>query len=245
MEIRQSPLESARFGRPVERLTVPAGERPGFSRVREALLESAADVVVLRYPAEYVDWFAMLSLPGRIPLFAGSLTYWNLAAGRGRGPQAEEGLWTAELDDPAAVSALVAEIFAEYGNHYAANPLFDDSRALAGYQEWAGASAAGGRCLALWGRGPGGEPEVLGLATVDDGPGTEILLAGVVPAARGRGRYAHLLRAVEERALGRGSAEVVISTQEHNTRVQRAWARYGFRPSHAVLTVHLVRSGLL
>nr|BFE86349.1 hypothetical protein GCM10020093_089500 [Planobispora longispora] len=80
---------------------------------------------------------------------------------------------------------------------------------------------------------------------MDDGDRTEILLAGVVPAAQGRGLYTHLLGAVEERALGRGSAEVVISTQEHNTRVQRAWTRYGFQPSHAVVTVHAVRNRLM
>lgn len=87
---------------------------------------------------------------------------------------------------------------------------------------------------------------MLGLATLEeDGPRTEILLAGVVSGSQGRGLYAHLLRAVEDRALARGAAEVVISTQGHNTRVQRAWARYGFEPVQTFLTVHLVRSRLL
>ncbi|MFC4057830.1 GNAT family N-acetyltransferase [Planomonospora corallina] len=251
-----SPLESARFGCSVARLTVPAGHG-SLAPVREALLASDADVVVLRYPAENVGWFAHLASDGRVPLFAGSLVYWSLPAGRGRRPAPAGGLRTAALEEPETVSALVAGIFAEYGNHYAANPLFDGAAALSGYREWAAGAAEQGRCLALWAEGGaesgaaagaagGGRGEVLGLATVaDDGPRTEILLAGMVPAARGRGLYAHLLRAVEDRALGRGAAEVVISTQEHNTRVQRAWARYGFRPSHAVLTVHMVRSGLL
>ncbi|GAA3151625.1 hypothetical protein GCM10010466_48380 [Planomonospora alba] len=261
-----SPLESARFGCSVARLTVPPGYG-SLAPVREALRASDADVVVLRYPAENVGWFAhLLSDDGRVPLFAGSLVYWSLPAGLGRRPAPQAGLRTAALEDRETASALVAGIFAEYGNHYAANPLFDGAAALAGYRQWAAGSAEQGRCLALWADGAcgadravgatpadaaagtagGGRGEILGLATVaDDGPRTEILLAGMVPAARGRGLYAHLLRAVEDRALGRGAAEVVISTQEHNTRVQRAWARYGFRPSHAVLTVHMVRSGLL
>jgi ribosomal protein S18 acetylase RimI-like enzyme len=244
---RHSPLESARFGCSVERLTVPPGRGRSVAPVREALLASAADVVVLRYPAEHVGWFAELVPGDRTPLFAGSLAYWRLAAGRGRRPEPCGDLRAGPLEDGATASALVAEIFTEYGNHYAANPLFDGAAALAGYREWAGGSAEAGACLALWGPETGREGSaVLGLATVDDADAhTEILLAGMVPAARGRGLYAHLLRAVEDRALERGAAEVVISTQEHNTRVQRAWARYGFQPSHAVLTVHMVRNELL
>ena len=67
----------------------------------------------------------------------------------------------------------------------------------------------------------------------------------MISAAQGRGIYAHLLAEVERRAAERGAAEVVISTQGHNVRVQRVWARYGFEPVHAMLTVHLVRPELL
>ncbi|GAA3798914.1 hypothetical protein GCM10022226_17880 [Sphaerisporangium flaviroseum] len=243
----RSPLESARFGRSVDRLTVPADVSCPFSAVGDAILASRADVIVCRYPAEHVDWFAKLATLGRTAVLADSLVYWRLPAGRGRRPEPAPGLRAAELTDPVVVDALVAGIFQAYGCHYLANPLFDRDGALAGYQEWARGSAAGGRCLALW-DGHAGEEKgpVLALATLEDDPSrTEILLAGVVPQAQGHGLYAHLLRAVEDRALARGAAEVVISTQGHNTRVQRAWSRYGFEPVRTVLTVHLVRSGLL
>ncbi|NUW36452.1 GNAT family N-acetyltransferase [Nonomuraea sp. SMC257] len=242
-----SPLESARFGRPVERLTVGAGseEEPAtedtVDGVREAVLGSAADVIVLRYPAERVGWFAGLTGLGRTAIFADCLVYWSLRAGRGRPPAPSPGLRTGPLRDPAAVAALVADIFAAYGNHYLADPLLDPAAALAGYQEWAARSAAEGSCVAL-----DDGARTLGIATLEDGgPRTEILLAGVVSAARGRGLYAHLLKAVEDQALARGGSEVVISTQSHNTRVQRAWARYGFVPVQAHVTVHLVRPELL
>ncbi|MEU8385806.1 GNAT family N-acetyltransferase [Streptosporangium sp. NPDC048865] len=243
----ESPLESARFGCSVERLTVPAGSGAPFSAVREVLLGSVADVVVLRYPAEHVGWFAELTALGRTAVFADSLVYWRLRAGEGRGPAPSPDLRTSGTVGPAEVRALVGDIFGAYGNHYLANPLFDAGEALAGYQEWALRSSAEGECLALEDRGAGAEgPRLLGLATLEeDGPRTEILLAGVVAGAQGRGLYAHLLRAVEDRALARGAAEVVISTQGHNTRVQRAWARYGFEPVQTLLTVHLVRSRLL
>ncbi|MEV7006440.1 GNAT family N-acetyltransferase [Streptosporangium sp. NPDC051022] len=237
-----SPLESARFGRSVERLTVSAAAGSLLPAVREAVLGSAADVIVLRYPAEHVGWFAELTSLGRTALFADSLVYWRLRAGRGRAPEPSRSLRAAGPPGPEAVRELVSAIFAAYGNHYRANPLFAAADVLAGYQEWATASAAGGGCLAL--RDQDTE-EVLGLATLEEEAArTEILLAGVVPEARGRGVYAHLLKAVEDRALTRGAAEVVISTQGHNTRVQRAWARYGFEPAQTMLTVHLLRSRL-
>ncbi|MEU4832515.1 GNAT family N-acetyltransferase [Streptosporangium sp. NPDC023615] len=285
-----SPFDSARFGRPVERLTVPAGAGPSFGPVREAVLGSAADVIVLRYPAGHVGWFAELTSLGRTAVFADSLAYWRLRAGRGRAPEPRADLRAACPLPAAAVPGPVSDIFAAYRSHYVANPLFDASAALEGYREWAVRSAASGRCVALREHdahdahddgsgvlalatladddGPGGEPTGgngtgggngdgdgitgggdLGGGGGDGGGGgggvTEILLAGVVSRARGRGLYGHLLAAVEERVLARGGREVVISTQGHNTGVQRAWARYGFEPVHAFLTVHLIRSRLL
>ncbi|MEU8267307.1 GNAT family N-acetyltransferase [Sphaerisporangium sp. NPDC049002] len=233
-----SPLESARFGCSVERLTVHAEHPASFTMVREAVLLSAADVIVLRYPADRVDWFAKLALLGRTAIFADSLSYWRLRPGDGRRPESAQGLRTTTLTDAAAVATLVSEIFAAYGSHYSANPLFGATEALAGYQEWALRSAAEGSCLAL-----GTAAAHLGLATLDEqGPRTEILLAGVVPEAQGQGLYAHLLKGIEDGTLARGAEEILISTQVHNTRVQRAWARYGFEPVSAVLTVHLVKS---
>ncbi|GHH64176.1 hypothetical protein GCM10017673_06380 [Streptosporangium violaceochromogenes] len=235
----RSPLESVRFGREVDRLTVPVAAGDCLPAVRDAVLRSRADVVVLRYPAEHVGWFAELAVLGRAAVFADCLLYWRLRAGEGRAPVPSPDLTTAGPGDPAVTRDLVGGIFAAYGNHYRANPLFGAAEALAGYQEWALAAAEAGGCLTLRERGTGA---VWGMATLEEtGPRTEILLAGVVPGARGRGVYAHLLRAVEERALARGAAEVVISTQAHNTRVQRAWARYGFAPAQALLTVHLIR----
>ncbi|WP_205315359.1 hypothetical protein, partial [Nonomuraea lactucae] len=81
-----SPLESARFGRSVDRLTVSAGSGASFGAVAQAVRESEADVVVLRYPAEHIGWFARLTALGRTPVFADSLVYWRLVAGRGRAP---------------------------------------------------------------------------------------------------------------------------------------------------------------
>ncbi|MFI7443335.1 GNAT family N-acetyltransferase [Nonomuraea indica] len=241
LRAQPSPFESARFGRSVERLTVSAGAGTELDAVREAVLRSDADVVVLRYPAERIGWFAGLTALGRTAVFADSLVYWRLPAGRGRAPEPAAGLVAEPTRDTAAVEGLVADIFAAYGSHYLANPLFDAAAALAGYQDWALRSAEADRCLTLR-----DDARMLALATLEEDAGrTEILLAGVVSGCQGRGLYAHLLKAVEDRTLARGATEVVISTQGHNTRVQRAWARYGFEPVQTILTAHLVRNSLL
>ncbi|WP_436762445.1 GNAT family N-acetyltransferase [Streptosporangium sp. V21-05] len=260
--IAESPLDSARFGRAVERLTVPSGAVSPFTEVREAVLGSSADVIVLRYPAEHVGWFAELTALGRTAVFADSLTYWRLHAGRGRAPEPPEDLQVTERVTPAVVRESISDFFASYGNHYLANPLFDAAGTLAGYREWALRLAAEGTCLAMRRRGPDGDADpgappdgdpdpgappdgVLALAMLSyDGPRMEIVLAGVTPRARGNGLYTHLLAAIERHALARGVRELVTSTQAHNTGGQRAWARYGFEPVQAFVTVHLIRSPL-
>jgi ribosomal protein S18 acetylase RimI-like enzyme len=262
---RRSPYDTARFGFAVDRVTVPVAavaaagtagsdgtdstdstdgsdstDGTALAAAATAIEASDADVIVLRYPADRVRWYGPLALAsGRTALLADGLTYWRLTVAPGRASTRAPVVPAAPGFDS---DALVADIFAAYGNHYLANPLFDQAGALAGYQEWARRSVAAGDGLLL--RGAAGEP--LGLATVADGPDhVEILLAGVSAAARGQGRYAGLLAAVEARAVARDVPAVVISTQTHNAGVQRAWARYGFEPAHSLLTVHLVRSGLL
>jgi GNAT superfamily N-acetyltransferase len=236
-----SAYDSKRFGVSVDRITVSASAGTPLPEVLAAVERSEADVVVLRYPAREVGWFAALAVGERTALLADSLVYWSLPTGKGRRPAPlagfTAGVETGIEDD--LVDDLVGDIFGDYGNHHCANPLFDRGLALAGYQEWARRSIAEAGAVVL--RGP--DRRVLGLATVDHGQScTEIELAGVVPGEQGRGRYAHLLAAVEDAGTG---SRLVISTQGHNTGVQRAWARYGFEPVHTLLTVHLVTPGLL
>jgi GNAT superfamily N-acetyltransferase len=238
---RPAEYESKRFGVSVDRITVSASAGTPLDEVLAAVDKSAADVVVLRYPAREVSWFAALATGSRTAILADSLTYWALPVGKGRRPAPLAG-FTASLEetvDDDLLDDLVGDIFGDYGNHYCANPLFKRSEALAGYQEWARRSVAKAGAVVL--RGP--DRRVLALATVDQQRSwTEVELAGVVPAEQGRGRYAHLLAAVEDASTSR---RLVISTQGHNTGVQRAWARYGFEPVHTLLTVHLVTARLL
>jgi len=245
-----SPVEKERFGLTVDRLVVPESSPATDREVCEMVRESSADVVVARYPAARVRLFAELFGSGREALLADTLVYWRLHTGAGRrdgfaasGRAGVEGRLTAgprALDEP-TLRTLVADMFAGYGNHYLADPLFDPQQALAGYQDWATRSAALVPPVVLL-----RDDEPIALATVHaEGGAMEIELAGVVTREQGRGRYAVLLAAVEDAAEREGCREVVISTQGHNTGVQRAWARFGFEPVATFLTVHLLRSGTL
>lgn len=248
-EMTDSPMETARFGLSVARATVPFGADRGraLGLVGSMLRDSPADLVVLRYPAAYADWFARLLTTGRDLLAADTLVYWRLAlsdppapAPAGSGP---EGL-VVELDpalERAEVAELVGDIFGDYTNHYRANPLLDRGATQEGYQDWAARSVVEDHCVMLRRR-----EEVLGLATLETTPGSvEVLLAGIVSAHQGRGLYRHLLAGCARLGADHGAEQLVISTQGHSTGVQRAWARAGLEPVGTTLTVHAVRRGLL
>jgi ribosomal protein S18 acetylase RimI-like enzyme len=244
--VRDSPLESERFGLTFSRIEVPLGvsDDSALGGVQTAVRESEADIVVLRYPAARVGWYAQLLASGRDLISADTLTYWRLEVGRGRPSVADAGVATASAEelDESLVGDLVADMFAGYGNHYLANPLLAPGDALAGYVEWAQRSVQHDTAIAL----TRGDEGVVGLATLEMSPGTsEIQLAGIRQRFQRHGLYAHLLAGCERAAGEQGAGELVISTQAHNAQVQRAWTRFGFEPVGTVLTVHAVRPGLL
>lgn len=263
VEYSASPAESKRFGVTFGRVTVLTDDAASsMARLGEVLRTAPEDVLVVRYPAAELGLGAVVATSGRDVIPAGALTYWGaLAADVVARPvdpadpvevvNASE--WTGKAgsgdgaDTPVGdvVDAMVAESFAGYGNHYVANPLLDRGAALAGYQEWARLTvSAHPEDALLLRRGA----QVIGIATCHASPENdhlEILLAGLSPSAQNRGLYGHLLAGCATHAGHRGLARLIISTQVHNVRVQRAWARAGLLPFGAVETVHCVRPGVL
>ncbi|WP_182111750.1 GNAT family N-acetyltransferase [Actinotalea sp. JY-7876] len=247
--VRSSAVESERFGLAVDRVTIGTG--PIDPALAARLDDRPADVLVVRYDAARLDVGAVLAQGRRVVLPAGALTYWDTAV-EGTATEAvvpPDGLDvragdSPELGDVASVLRdVVRASFTGYGNHYAANPLFDRAAALAGYEDWAVRSAVAAPEDVLVLRQDG---RPIGAATLEDsGAAVEVLLAGLVPEAQGRRLYDWLLRACVDVTRDRGARRLVISTQVHNVRVQRAWARAGLRPFAAVETVHLVEPGLL
>lgn len=249
--VRDSPLETERFGCSIQRVTIGPGsfDRDQLLAVIEDL---PADVLIVRYDAARLELPVTFARSRRAVVPAGTLTYWEgpVSAGEPREPpESNLAVVSAETLDLETVSALLRDIvgasFRDYGNHYTANPLLDRSAATAGYQDWAVRSLRNdpGNVLVMT---DGDEP--VGMATLEpgaDGGHFEILLAGLVPAAQGKRLYDALLGQCEAVAAARGARRVVISTQVHNVRVQRAWARHGLRPFAAIETVHLIDRNLL
>lgn len=244
--LRDSPAEGDRFGCRIARLTVGRDAMPGRvleDDLRRRLDGSDADLLICRWPGERTGLNAVALGSGRVILPADMLVYWEVAAARlaAIDTVAAEGLRTVvPAEAEAAVSDLLEEVitdsFRGYGNHYAANPRLDDDLALLGYVEWALRAFSdfpGNVVLLLRGEEP------VGAATLTrDGDDLEIELAGLVAAHQAKGWYGTLLRAVGRHAQELGCARVIISTQAHNVRVQRAWARAGFTPFGTVTTVH-------
>lgn len=258
-----SRIESERFGMLIARVVV-GDEVGGADEVADDLArvlgESDDDLLVVRWPARLATLGAVAAGTPRRILPADVLTYWEApadalrldaeAAGRAgcrvRVPQ------EADERSLAALDAVVADSFRGYGNHYTANPALDPELALLGYQDWSRRSllANPGDVVLLehvdveHAAVEHPQPDVVGVATLaqsQDGHDLEILLAGLVGGSQGQGWYSHLLGGVGDAARRRGASRVVISTQVHNIRVQRAWARAGFKPYAAVTTVHAMR----
>lgn len=259
VRLMPSPADTTRFGLAVSRVTVGVdaslrADEPALAgELTRVLAQTDADVLVLRYPAAALPLAACAAASGRAVIPAGCLTYWAAPVAAVRASPAGV---AADLDvvgvdrlgggAEALMDRIVADSFTGYANHYAADPLLAPEAAAAGYQEWARSTLRGDPADVLVLRERG---EPIGLATLAAGADPrdhlEVLLAGLVRAAQGGGRYGVLLAGAAAAAARRGRARLVISTQAHNVRVQRAWTRSGLEPFAAVETVHVVRPGLL
>ena len=248
--VAPSPLETDRFGLSVARVVVGLDAEWDHFVITSLAAACARDeeVLVVRWASGLVQCGAALAASGRDVLPADTLLYGVgatdllVVAARGLAGELEV---RRGAPAPADLDRVVARVFGGYVNHYTANPLLDRDLALAGYVDWVRRTADT-------------DPDDLGLlvhGTENVGVGTwfvdpagdfvEILLAGLVPEARGHGWYAALLGEVGRVASGLGVPRVVISTQAANLAVQRAWVTAGFRPFAAVTTAHAVRAGLL
>jgi GNAT superfamily N-acetyltransferase len=249
----QSTLESERFGMSIGRVVVGQDvlEADVAQSLRELLDNAPEELLIVRWPSRMSSLGSAAAASSRAIIPADVLMYWEIAPDHLH--PAPDVLAALELSirvpanaDAAArnaVDEVVRDSFREYGNHYTANPALDRDLALEGYIEWAQRSLTDNPqsvvLLLHQDRPVGVATTVVGARGGD----LEILLAGLTGAAQGRGWYQHLLSGVASQARASGSRRLIISTQAHNIRVQRAWAREGFRPFEAVTTVHAVRRG--
>lgn len=239
--VAPSDVESARFGLRIGRTEVAADVDP------DELERASAgfDVVILRHRA--VDLgvpFRLLGLRDLRAFTADHLCIWRWDA-HPIEPVTPPAGWAIRIgDESASVERVVRDAFADYANHYRANPLLDPAAALDGYVEWAHtlAAASADSCVLL----VDAAGSAVGVALVDwDHDVPDIRLAGISSRAQGRGRYGVLVSHVMQLAVERSRPAVTISTQSHNVNVMRAWSRLGFVPVDTLATMHLVRRALL
>jgi hypothetical protein len=239
--VSESRVESDRFGLRIGRVDVD-------SDVDVEQLESACaghDVVILRCAAAQVDLpFRLLGLRDFRAFTADHLSIWRWKVGEPGRIALPDGWSVGPSTDAAAVEAVVRDAFADYRNHYRANPLFDAHAALDGYVEWAHTLMArtSDSCAVM--SDPQGE--LVGIAITDwsdDVP--DIKLAGIRRHAQGQGRYAPLVSYVMALTHERSRSALTISTQSHNVNVMRVWSRLGFLPVETLATLHLVRRELV
>lgn len=238
--VQVSELESRASGVGVGRLDIwPMGAVSGID-ARRMILDAGLDVVIVRHSAQDVPLAAQLQCEELIVLQADTLLYFEICTD---GAPAEGGAALRVLgsDDAAEVEGLVGEVFADYRNHWSANPLMRAINVCAAYQDWAL------RCLATPGlsvmKAVTADGGTLGMAIVDerDAEVRDILLAGVLPDHRRQGAYQAMMRAIISRAAAHGVPTVAISTQAANVGVMRAWCRMGMLPTVALNTLHVIR----
>lgn len=245
-----SRLESARFHRTIARLSVGWGaeEAAAAESVARTMQSAHESLLIVRWPTHMFAVAAAVASSKRSVLVTDILTYWEgspdamVASDRSGLQQLRLVLASTHRGEADAVVAdVVRDSFNAYGNHYRANPDLDQDAALAGYVEWAQSSLRREAADVLF---LVDGAQVIGLATLSisaDGHDLEIELAGVLTSHQGRGLYAHLLLGCAEEARRRSCRRLLISTQVHNSRVQRSWARSGMVPYAAFTTAHASR----
>ncbi len=255
-QLEFSPSESDRFGVSIARFNVGTRWSSDFStaeelfgHIRAALSEAEEQVVIVRYPSELVRLASEAIPASRSVIPAGTLMYWNMDVRSYSHDGLPAGYSTRRITtndlsetDVEKLVAAITDSFDGYTNHYSSNPLLARELVTAGYREWAESSmrSSSGSAYTLENGG-----SVVGIATIkefDAIPGvSEVELAGMIAEEQGKGLYKHLLGAVVVGARANDREQVVISTQSHNIKVQRAWARAGFRPTMSLETSHCVK----
>lgn len=239
--VSESGVESDRFGLRIGRVHVD----PDVDVGQLESVCSGFDVVILRCAADDVDLpFRLLGLRDFRAFTADHLSIWRWEVAEPGRIVLPDG-WSVGLSaDVAAVEVVVRDAFADYRNHYRANPLFDAQAALDGYVDWAHTlmKRSDDACTVVC--DPTGE--AVGVALVDwDDDVPDIKLAGIRRREQGQGRYGALVSYVMQLTRDRSRPALTISTQSHNVKVMRSWSRLGFLPVDTLATMHLVRRELL
>jgi acyl dehydratase/GNAT superfamily N-acetyltransferase len=209
----------------------------------DALVADQVDVAIVRTPAGTGGW-PRLARYGLQPIHADTLVYYDVDLGAYEPRALRNGdlvFSEARESDREVLAELVRTTFDGYVSHYHANPLFDPSKVLAGYIEWAtGFIAADAPGRTTWVARRDGAIVAFACCSHDDATlQCEGVLYGVHPAHAGGGLYGDLIRQTQAAFRARGFRRMTVSTQVWNYAVQKVWSREGFALTHAFDTWHV------
>lgn len=234
-----APLESARFGLRTYRAAL---ERVDTPALLAALIANGADLAILRVPPAEAPAIHALEASGLATLHADTLVTHRCDLQRVAPAEVRTEGFTidaAGAADRDAITDLVRRVFADYPNHYTANPLLARADVLDGYCEWA-ISHLGHPRRVTWVARVDGRIAALACSAFD--PATrhcEGVLHGVLPEFAQRGIYTALIRYTQQHFRAEGYRALSIKTQARNLAVQRVWAREGFVLDQVQATVHV------
>ena len=237
--LSRADLETARFGLNVARGTLRDVDAAALA---QELIRNRIDVAILRIPSRPDSGIAALDALGFSPIHADTLVTYACDLGR----YAPQPLFNPSLDirparsgDASEITALVQTVFAEYPNHYCANPLLARADIIAGYCQWA-LSHIDASDRTCWVAVVDGRIAGLACSAFDLRTGVcQGVLHGVLPEFARNRIYTDLIRFTQSYFRERGLATLEISTQVGNLRVQRVWVREGFTFENVVNTYHL------
>lgn len=233
-----SPIESRRFGLQVARGVLLGSEPPDAVLTDIKILRP--DLAIFRCAAGDVSQISSLNSNGLTVIHADTLVYYGTQLeGRPQEAQPLPEIRIAEPADSEALASIIRESFADYRNHYHANPRLSREAILEGYVEWAlGNATQEAGAKQTWVVCTEGKPASFATCrTCRDE--VEIILNATARRWAGRGFYSQLLSFLIGHYGQTGYSRLLISTQIWNYSVQRIWTRGGMMIDRAYDTYHV------
>jgi ribosomal protein S18 acetylase RimI-like enzyme len=243
LNLRQSKIESDRFGINVARMSISINCPDSDLEIARVCKESSADLLILRFPSSRTRLARELAeISDKIAFQADTLVYFskNLKSIVERRNISENlKLVTANGNDESRVIDLARVVFCDYPNHYQSNRALESKLILDGYIEWASKGLNDPEKLTVIIEDQ--NSNAIAFALVGFGEeGAEIELNGVHPDFQNQGIYSALLELLIAQLASQKVEKLSISTQIQNTRVIRAWIKAGFSLDFSLNTYHLI-----